>query len=410
MNGLMDDGSPFASLTRTRDAKFFSSLIPRLSLLVLFLTGLLFLAGCGSEKNEKTPEFDGDQHTAGWLPAGHRDAARADETVCTECHGADFSGGISKVSCSQCHLGGVNSVHPLVWSGQTVTAHGGYVAGNGNTQCANAFCHGTTLSGVAQSGPSCTSCHLGGVGSVHPASWGTGSQVVPNHAPYASTNGATACSNVSCHGTNLAGGAGPACSLCHLNGSPLTFTGCTSCHSKPPAGSVYPNIAGAHAAHNALPSITNVCDTCHSGAGSGTVNHDAGSVTVQFLNVYSAKSGTVVRNPDGTCSKVSCHGGQTTPSWYSGTSIDINTQCTSCHTYGTAEYNSYVSGQHAFHVDQQGIACVICHDTSKLGLGSNHFSYLNTPAIEGPASATLNSSLNFAGGSCAPSCHSYQSW
>ena len=61
-----------------------------------------------------------------------------------------------------------------------------------------------------------------------------------------------------CHGSDLAGGmSGVPCSQCHLNGSPLTLTGCTSCHGKPPTGNVAPNRIGAHAANNALPSVTN---------------------------------------------------------------------------------------------------------------------------------------------------------
>jgi predicted CxxxxCH...CXXCH cytochrome family protein len=128
-----------------------------------------------------------------------------------------------------------------------------------------------------------------------------------------------------------------------------------------------------------------------------------------FLNAYNAKSGTVMYDAaSSTCSKVSCHGGQTTPSWLAGATIDVNTQCTACHAFGTGEYNSFSSGEHDFHVNTEHFPCTRCHDTTKLAV--NHFTGLNTQAMEGPASATLNSSLNYNGSSCAPLCHGTKSW
>ena len=322
----------------------------------LLIVGLLVLAGCGSEKNDKAV-FDGDQHPAGWLPAGHMAAAKADETVCAECHGSDYSGGASGVSCTLCHLGGVNSVHPV--------------------------------------------------------SWGTGSQIIPNHGPYATLNGTGRCSNANCHGTNLGGvtSSGPACASCHKSGSPSA--GCTSCHNTPPAGTVAPNRTGAHntTTGHFAPQITlpDGCNTCHNGAGTGTVLHDNGVTDVQFLSAYNAKSGPAVHNADGTCSNVSCHGGQTTPVWLTGT-IDVSTQCTSCHSFGTTQYNSFVSGQHYFHVVLTNIDCKACHDVSKLT--QSHFKSLNTSTMEGPASATIQDFVGYdpATATCSLGCHSPRVW
>jgi predicted CxxxxCH...CXXCH cytochrome family protein len=379
---------------------------------LLLISGLLLLSACGSEKNrDSLYDADQDQHVAGYLPAGHKTAAQEDEAACTECHGSDYSGGISNVSCTQCHLGGVNSVHPLDWGNSIDAVHGSYVGTNSNTACASTYCHGTDLGGVTDSGPSCTSCHLGGIDSFHPASFGTGSQVIPNHASYVLANGATGCENAACHGTDLSGGVGPACTSCHVNGSPITLTGCTSCHGNPPSGSVAPNRTGAHGSVTghfaAQVTLPDGCNTCHSGAGSGTVNHDTGTVLVSFAGSYNAKSGTAVRNGDGTCSSVSCHGGQTTPVWITG-SLDIATQCTSCHAFGIAEYNSYASGQHGYHVNSLQISCVSCHDIDKLAV--NHFTTLNTSALEGPAAATLNSNVNYDGMTCTPLCHGKDTW
>jgi predicted CxxxxCH...CXXCH cytochrome family protein len=225
------------------------------------------------------------------------------------------------------------------------------------------------------------------------------------HAPAAQGNIASC---TECHGEDLQGGmSGVACSTCHLNGL-SAMTGCTSCHGKPPTGTNAPNRRGAHTAHNALPIIANVCDTCHSGAGSNASKHYNGAVDTQILSTYNAASGAAALNTDGTCSNVSCHGGQTTPAWLTG-AIDVDTQCTSCHAFGTTEYNSFFSGQHDKHVNEVHLSCTICHDEAKLL--TSHFTSLNTHTMEGPASATLISALSYTGGTCnTPVCHGSRSW
>jgi predicted CxxxxCH...CXXCH cytochrome family protein len=212
-----------------------------------------------------------------------------------------------------------------------------------------------------------------------------------------------------CHGSDFSGGlSSVACAECHLNGSPLTATGCASCHAKPPLGATAPNRIGAHWPHNGLPSNVNMCDSCHSGAGTKTVNHYNGKVEVKFLSVYSSKSGTAIRNADGSCSLVSCHGGQKTPAWYSGSTIDVNTQCTACHAFGTAENNSFNSGRHNTHVNVYRFACTKCHDTTLLQ--TEHFTTLNTSAVEGDAAKTIDSSLSYTSGVCLLACHNARPW
>ncbi len=198
----------------------------------------------------------------------------------------------------------------------------------------------------------------------HPVAWFPAGHVLPAQSDPGSCR--------ECHGDDLSGGISKvSCMGCHENGSPYVLTGCTSCHGNPPSGTVAPDRDGAHGAHNALANVTGICDTCHSGAGSGTQNHDNNIVNVAFLNEYNAKSGAAVWNADGTCSKVSCHGGQTTPAWLSGTTIDVSTQCDSCHAFGTSEYNSYVSGWHWLHVNVDHFPCDRCHDATLLSPG--HF-------------------------------------
>jgi predicted CxxxxCH...CXXCH cytochrome family protein len=198
---------------------------------------------------------------------------------------------------------------------------------------------------------------------------------------------------------------------------------CTSCHNVPPngaapAGDVRPNREGAHAEHNALPKVTGVCATCHSGAGTDTINHfdSTEPATVVFLPAYNAESGAAVFSGTGrTCSNVSCHGGQVTPVWLSG-NLDVNTQCTSCHQAGTTQFNSYFSGDHNLHLNNGFADCLDCHNTTTLATA--HFTNLDTPAMEGPAGATIGGAgtLINAGNyidstnSCTPVCHGNETW
>jgi predicted CxxxxCH...CXXCH cytochrome family protein len=395
--------------------------------------------------------------------------------VCEKCHGTNFAGGILGESCFTCH--GVPAPHsPSPWRVGTRThtntnvdnapvcaqchANGANFSRQPNPPAPagtppacfnNTLCHGSVVlphpfpfTDPALHGPAakadltfCEGCHAdpsdGGPGSnprfnvrigrlvkgcedchepgtAHPVPWSASNAPVTSHQT--AGNMANVC--VLCHGANLQGGAGPACSDCHTAGSPLTATNCTSCHGNPPAGSVSPNVAGKHAEHNALDNVTGVCATCHNGAGSGTSLHNNRVDDVLVLPTYDAKSGAAVYNSASkTCSQVSCHGGQATPSWSTGT-LDVNTQCTSCHQSGTTQYNGYFSGKHTKHIDDVKLSCPICHSTTKLQ--ATHFTTLNTTAMEGPASGTLNDALQYNGVSCNPSagglvgCHGQRNW
>lgn len=233
----------------------------------------------------------------------------------------------------------------------------------------------------------------------HAAGW------LPAGHAVAAQQDSSACAE--CHGSDFAGGvSGEACSSCHVNGFPLTATGCTSCHGNPPTGTTVPNRNGAHGTHYALPNMPSECDTCHSGAGSGTVNHNDGVTEVTMLSAYNAKSGAAALNADGTCSNVSCHGGQTTPVWLTG-KIDVNTQCLTCHTFGTSQYYGYNSGQHNYHVNVRGWngECWRCHDYALLA--GVHFSSLNTTTLDGQAYLTISSNAGYDKntGTCVAICH-----
>lgn len=192
----------------------------------LALVCLLSLAGCGDGNPQATFDPAIGTHPDGWLPTGHKSAALAKIDNCTQCHGADFLGGVSKVACTQCHLGNQRAVHPEQWGQFAYALHGSYVEQNGFARCATAVCHGTDMSGVAGSGPSCTSCHMGGNLAVHPTTWvplfttapGISPTILPDHADYVSANGSARCSVDVCHGSGGVGVflSGRSCMACHV--------------------------------------------------------------------------------------------------------------------------------------------------------------------------------------------------
>ncbi|MFC1845314.1 CxxxxCH/CxxCH domain-containing protein [Thermodesulfobacteriota bacterium] len=187
-----------------------------------------------------------------------------------------------------------------------------------------------------------------------------------------------------------------------LNAQTPPPTSCTACHGQPPSGTSSPDTAGAHTTHDTLGFGSTVpsCGACHDGA-----VHLNGTADLGFPSGFDAQSGPATDNLDGTCSSVKCHGGQTTPDWWSG-SIDVNTDCISCHTYGTSQYNSFSSGEHNKHARDKGFLCTECHNTTKLETG--HFINLESTAFELSPADTIGggaTSVPSYNGSCNLSCH-----
>jgi len=186
---------------------------------LLLLLSVFLLAGCGdyspqtNTANEKPLVVTGN-HPSGWLPAGHAAEAKAKTQLCTDCHGDDLKGGTSNISCTQCHLGNPESIHPTQWGNFAYALHATYVKLNGTSACANVTCHGANLGGVRGSGPSCTQCHMGGLNSKHLVEWNTNIEL---HKDYIASNGSSSCRVSVCHGADLKGVflSGPSCGTCH---------------------------------------------------------------------------------------------------------------------------------------------------------------------------------------------------
>lgn len=378
------------------------------------------LFGCGKANDQAPALGSTSKHPDTWL-TGHRTAFQQNRDQCRECHGIDLQGGITRVDCfnqaglGRCHADGHgprNVPHQLPFKDGSLH---GPVAKSDLVYCQS--CHGSA--GGPGSDPrfnvpvgtlinGCEDCHK--PSTAHPPLTGS-SSLWSGH----STAGNMGNSCTLCHGVDLTGGAGPGCNTCHTGLTPGTIPAigtCVSCHAVPPA-------SGGHGVHNALAGVKDICGTCHNGAGSGTVSHRNGTADVAFAASYNAKSGAALKNSDGSCSNVSCHGGVTTPAWGG----IFSNGCLSCHSAGTAQYNSFNSGQHTTHVTGVGLQCADCHDMSRTNAGASHYSGLATTVFELPASATIRvPGYTSANPSCSPGtfpaagtytvgvCHNSRTW
>ncbi|MFQ6617432.1 MAG: CxxxxCH/CxxCH domain-containing protein [Fidelibacterota bacterium] len=203
------------------------SIIPENKGIFLFL--ILFLAIYGCSERETPTEFK--VHPSYWMDSesssfhGEK-VARDGLDFCISCHGKDLKGGSADVSCYSCHKGGPGG-HPGGWvDPASENFHGSYVAANSFSSCNE--CHGKDYRG-GTSDVSCYSCHAGGP-SGHPelVKWRT-----PIYAEFhgwkLKTLGWDISSCKNCHGSDYAGGwSDISCNRCHINpGGPEA---CNTCH------------------------------------------------------------------------------------------------------------------------------------------------------------------------------------
>jgi predicted CxxxxCH...CXXCH cytochrome family protein len=377
--------------------------------------------------------------------AFHGTEAKADLLVCQTCHGTPprgFAGGAgATTACTDCHT--TADAHPTDWQGVRAISTASITHRTaGNRVAACGICHNVAAAGTGPDpgAPSCFSDSYtnGAPGAVSRACH-AGGPSAPNHpVPFFDNSAHTQATTftfagdcVTCHdATGSSTKSGPVCTTCHVS-DPRNVTNCTSCHGNPPTGATtaYPNVAGAHAKHLALNNATTpgtpvACATCHTGLGTGTLSHynrtrpprtSPGSVAF-VATIYNAKTGAAAFDNSSLlrCTNVSCHGGQAAPNWRTGT-LTVNTQCSSCHVYGTAQYNGPTSSNHN-RSEHRSQPCTNCHNTTTLAV--NHFTKLNTTALEGPASATVGGGTTRvsyvpATRSCTPSgsgCHGRETW
>lgn len=391
-------------------------------------------------------------HPSGWIdPAQHGAIAKSQPgsnkgfASCQVCHGLDFTGNASRVSCfsasrtngschlrngapvnaphaaipwravspspthtstvddalglnakvcAQCHLKGANLRTPIITSYATGTpgcfnstlCHGmlGHPTGwadpsqHGATGKANLTfcqgCHANNPSGGPGSNPrfnvvlgrltaGCETCHI--ANTAHPpvqqipAAFGITSPD-PLGTPWFRHRTATnfdACNR--CHGASLEGGVGPRCQTCHVAALPTSTVNspdpCSSCHSQPPSGNSYPNINRAHLSHVGLNVPTGtLCAECHSGLGSGTLDHFLRAKNISLVGATSTQPNAVVFG--GVLSKANGAAPVFTPA---------TLQCANiyCHGSTLAGFNldPNIIRTPAWDAPFQGIHCDKCH-------------------------------------------------
>jgi hypothetical protein len=168
-------------------------------------TLVMGLWGCGSS-NSSAPPFQAGAHPSGWSAGTvHGTQYRAQPDQCSECHGSDLKGGISKVSCDTCHPG---YPHATDWA---LPLQHGYAYGANPQSCK--LCHGANyLGGISQVscinnpvGAQPTGCHPNPA-NMHTAAWkemdhGSHAKLAPSAAT--PLNSLLACRN--CHGYDFKG-------------------------------------------------------------------------------------------------------------------------------------------------------------------------------------------------------------
>ena len=156
----------------------------------------LLVWGCATGRTS-APEFSTStgQHPAAWMQNHWVEYSKNPEQ-CRTCHGstkdAAQAGGTSGVSCFKCHT---SPDHPAGWAARTSHGRLGAQAAPGMFQgfadCAK--CHGSDFAG-GTSGVSCKSCHTKAPHADRP--WLGGNAGVPNHSV---TNEANAAECAKCH-------------------------------------------------------------------------------------------------------------------------------------------------------------------------------------------------------------------
>ena len=233
-------------------------------------------------------------HPAGWTATGHQIAAKAAVgsssglDYCRTCHGANFRGGSSSVSCFRCHTTSPHSKPWLTSTGATTYLHSttnvtnalacgrchakGVKLSTPTTPPANSGCFNNTLC----HGPITTGHAFPYGGTLHRPG-GSGTLLANTRAPYTNCSG---CHNTTATGGTypVASGVAPLCSACHLNMTNfLSATpGCWDCHGASatdgrPNGTSFPNRQGSVNGHNRDTHLL-ACTFCHS-ITTGSVSH-----------------------------------------------------------------------------------------------------------------------------------------
>ncbi|MBN2290722.1 MAG: hypothetical protein JXQ83_15415 [Candidatus Glassbacteria bacterium] len=273
-------------------------------------------AACADRKEPTLVRTHTDEWSLQSSPEFHgRKIEQAGLISCPACHGSDYRGGTSEVSCYRCHNG--PGGHPAGFLNPADSSyHGLRVAAGGPAVCAP--CHGEDYRGKPNSGVSCYRCHNGPSG--HPSTGWLEKTSPFFHGLAASSRGMGECA--ACHGDDFSGGtSGKSCKLCHPSQS-----------GHPAQGWLEPDAAGFHG-ERLSQTGQSYCAGCH---GSDYRGGDSG---VSCYTCHNGPSG----HPEGWFDRSSAG--------YHGLRVaaEGKESCTACHG---EDYRGGIAG----------VSCYACHD------------------------------------------------
>ena len=208
-----------------------------------------------------------------------------DLNVCAKCHGEDFAGGTSNVTCNTCHVGGPTACVTCHGDGPTTGAHRVHQDAGG---LACAECHAVPARWDAEG-----HVRRDGVADPEPAEVTFGARAAltldpaDREGPPAYTDGG--CANVYCHGDALHAGGGLATRP--RWDDPTPPGGCDQCHGQPPPSHAQDRCETCHPSEVHIDGVVQVgrtagCDGCHGSAASSAPPVDlTGNVFTTALGV-----------------------------------------------------------------------------------------------------------------------------
>jgi hypothetical protein len=304
---------------------------------------MLAIAACATERTPRDAEPISGVHPSGFADEASenfhgKELARLgyDLNLCASCHGADFSGGKSGVSCNKCHADKPTSC---------TTCHGvppatGNHAPHREANVACTECHVVPATWDAPGHIGSADVTFGMLAAKTPASFANGTCTVYCHGdarPRWDAQPVKSCDR--CHGNPPASHAQSTCATCHkdaphIDGAVQVGSACDSCHGKagdpaPPrdlAGNEFTTAlgVGAHQAHlKALSGISApiACGTCHLVPASVTSPGH-----IDSLLPAEVASSLGWDRAAGTCATAWCHG-NARPKW----TEQGGATCGSCH-------------------------------------------------------------------------------
>jgi hypothetical protein len=355
----------------------------RTVLILLLLAVAGWWSGCAENQSPQPSK----SHPESWAKAttssreGHgQKVLTAGLATCVSCHGTDFKGGSTKISCYTCHD---NYPHREGWTTLGHSQfHGTYLAKAAYATDACTPCHGEDLQN-SEGKKNCASCHA-----LYPHAEGwmqTGAAAF--HGTWAKNANWDLTSCKACHGDQFQGGEGK--------------QSCYTCHASFPHGSEWLNTASSawHGAYLAGRGFNpNECKTCHGTnleGGDGkqactTCHADYPHETGFKYETSSARFHGVQLKANGydlaSCAK--CHGTD-----YTGGIA--NASCFKCHSsypHEAAWTDPAAATSHVAYLRGNGhelAPCRSCHGTDYLGGTSGKSCLLCHSGTGGPENCSL---------------------